>query len=129
MSDAESEARTFGRYLLGRDVAEEAVALYVRAAPALDRSAEPRDEAIAAYARAHPWALGALDGALALTRPRALLRRKLLLMAAILETQPRYCDEFLPRRRPPLYVFGVAASLLRGAAQTLAGFVLLQRLR
>jgi len=43
-----------------------------------------------------------LDAASGLLRPGSLLRNKILLMAAILETSPAFADEFLPRDARPL---------------------------
>jgi hypothetical protein len=38
-----------------------------------------------------------LDAVLALLRPQSLLRARLLVMAAILETTPAHAADFLPR--------------------------------
>src|SRR5207249_3660259 len=53
-------------------------------------------------ARRHPWSVSLLDAASGLLRPGSLLRNKILLMAAILETSPAFADEFLPRDARPL---------------------------
>ena len=122
----DAEARILGRYLLGCDVEEEHVARYAYAASLQPHESDETELRIVAYALAHPRTLGPLDGALALTRPRALLRRKLLLMAAILEASPRYCDWFLPVRRAPSYAVVAAAAALRAAVQTGLGLILLR---
>src|SRR5436190_1407965 len=58
--------------------------------------------ALVAFARRHAWSVSLLDAASGLLRPGSLLRNKILLMAAILETSPAFADEFLPRDARPL---------------------------
>jgi hypothetical protein len=93
------EARALGRLILRRDVDSEFIERYVEAHNHLFTGPQSADElAIVRYGTAHPLVLPGLDAAAALTRPASLLHKKALLMAAILETSPRYADEFLPRR-------------------------------
>lgn len=89
-----AEASLFGRYVLGRAIDQRSADLYVRAAQSLGYSG---DDAVVRFVLQVPWSLWPFDALLALLRPDALLRKKLLLMAAILETQPQYGDDFLPR--------------------------------
>lgn len=123
---AAEEARVFGRYVVGREVDAASSALYERALALPDFS---QDDGATRFARANPWAIAALDGALALTDPGAPLRRRLLLAAAILETQPAFCDAFLPRDRRSAYGAYLALSLLWSGARTLFGLLLLPLLR
>jgi len=116
-----NEARNFGRYILERDVDVTSCERYERAIRELGYD---YDDPVADFAANHPWSIAALDGALALTQPDALLRKKLLLMAAILETRPAYCDSFLPRHRHPGDALDVAYALARAAAQTTFGLLL-----
>jgi hypothetical protein len=127
--DASAEAEVFGRYLIGRDIDEDAVALYARALQSETYEGDDGERAVALFAVERPWSLGAIDGALALTRPRALLRRKLLLLTAILEASPHYRAEFFPARRSPWYAIAVACAMLRAVVQTAAGLVLLRFVR
>lgn len=112
------EARIFGRYVIGRDIDDAAAELYARAASVLDYDGS--DELVR-FALEQPRLLGALDGVLALINPGTLLRRKLLLMAAILEARPDYCDAFLPRERTRRETVELVVSLLWGGLQTLFG--------
>jgi hypothetical protein len=94
----ESEARAFGRYLVGRLPAPEHIARYREAVGALlAEPISPRDTALLAFVRRHPWSLSFLDAAAGLLHRDAVLRSKLLVLAAILETSPAFADEFLPR--------------------------------
>jgi len=119
------EARIFGRYILGSEPCERAVALYAQHRAEIDDGAAENEAHLVAYALKEPWAIPCLDAALALVQPHALLRRKLLFLAAVLEAQPEHCDAFLPRERSPWYAFAVAWSLVRAAACAVAGLALL----
>jgi hypothetical protein len=97
-AELEAEARLFTRYLLGREPPDELVTRYRDASRALFyEPVDPREAAVADYARRHPWSLPFLEAASALLRPGSLLRNKVLMMSAILETSPAFADEFLPR--------------------------------
>ena len=116
-----SEARNFGRYILERDIDATSCERYDRAVHELGYDG---DDAVARFAAKNAWSIAALDGALALTHPDGLLRKKLLLMAAILETRPAYCDAFLPRHRLPGDALNVGYALVRAAVQTALGLLL-----
>src|SRR5438477_612973 len=97
------EARLFARYLVGRPPPAELVERYRAANAAIFTEPVAReDAALVAFARRHPWSVSLLDAASGLLRPGSLLRNKILLMAAILETSPAFADEFLPRDARPL---------------------------
>src|SRR5438046_9346229 len=99
----EAEARLFTRYLVGRPPPAELVDRYRAANAAIFTEPVAReDAALVAFARRHPWSVSLLDAASGLLRPGSLLRNKILLMAAILETSPAFAAELLPRdARPP----------------------------
>ena len=120
------EAAIFGRYLLSHEVDTESCETYARAARELSYDAA---DAATCFALRRPWSIGALDAALALTHPGAPLRRKLLLMAAVLETRPEYCDAFLPRERPARDALPVAAAVVRAVLLASLGFILLPFVR
>ena len=74
----------------------------------------PEDPAVLGFLRRHPWSLPFLDAAAALFHPHALLRKKLLLMLAILETMPLSTapggvDLFSPRPGPRVLVIAKLA--------------------
>jgi hypothetical protein len=129
MSDPVREARIFTKYILGCEASARAIELYAMASVQVVNDFDAADHRIVRFALARPWSLAALDGALALTRPAALLRRKLLLAAAILEARPEYADAFLPRQRSRRDAAGIAFATLRAAAAACVGFVLLLILR
>ena len=120
------EADVFGRYLLGGDIDSRTRTLYVRAATELGYDG---DDDVSRYAKMHPWTISALDGALAVSNSDALLRKKLLLMAAILETQPAYAELFLARERAPADLLVLVYRVVRAWAIALLGCVLLRLVR
>ncbi len=92
------EAAILAPYLVDRPPPDEAVERYVRAHRILPLHASAgADAAIMSFTRHRPWAIPFLDAVGAILRPDLLLRRKLLVMAAILETMPQFADRFLPR--------------------------------
>jgi NADH dehydrogenase len=91
-----AEARHFSRYLLGVDVTEEIATRYAAAHQRL--FTEPVDR-VTQFTRRYPSTIAFLDAAMSLTRTRQGLRKRILLMTAIMEASSIYADWFLPRRR------------------------------
>lgn len=119
------EAARLGRYLVGAAPSDELAGRYARAhGHVLRQPPTPADEAVLAFAHAHPWSLPLLDAGTALGRSAPLLRRKLLVMTAVLEATPEHADRMLagntslPRLMLRLGRAGAAAAvkLLAGAA-------------
>lgn len=125
------EAARFARYLLGAAPSEELVERYERAhAHVLREPPTPGDLAVLAFVRAHPWSLPLLDAGTALVRGAPLLRRKLLVMMAILEATPEHAERTLPvggAGLPRLVLrlgrAGATAALKLGAGAALAAAV------
>ena len=122
----EREVEALGRYLLGSTPSVEEIERYVRGSRALFPDAPRRETAVLAFALRRQWALPLLDGACGLVEPDSLLRRKLLLMLAILETSPDRVEAFEPVTGPRATV--LARLILRasmGVIRCIAGLVLL----
>ena len=135
MSDADEtirrEFRTFGRYLVGRDPGAYAMGYYERwhaaqgngeaaRAPAIDR-------VLVAVARLHPWATRMADAYSARLCKASLLRRKLVLVLALVECSPEtYALVEEPRSSGRAAAFArIAASAWCEAAAFVAGAVVL----
>jgi hypothetical protein len=126
----DDEARLFARHLVRRAPDAALVARYGAACARLFPGVpDARDLALLAFVRAHPWSLGPLDAVLALLRPQSLLRARLLVMAAILETTPAHAADFLPRpvgmgrlawRLPVLGLVAIAQVLVGAAVYPIA---------
>jgi hypothetical protein len=122
-TDLRTEARVFARYIVGETPSEAIVERYRAANHALP--AVHGDDEVVAYARQHPWSVSLLDAAAGLTTSGSLLRKKLLVMTAILETTPELVAKTEPRAvgLPQLAVrLGVAG--VRTAFEVAAGLAL-----
>ena len=99
MPDLRAEARALARFIIGCEPGTELVERYVSAHEHLFRELVPAGElAVVSLAVRRRVLLPCLDAAAALVHPKALLHRKALLMAAVLEASPRHAEAFLPRR-------------------------------
>ena len=88
--DLRDEAIRFGRYLIGEVPGEPLIERYCRANAELFAAPTPEDQRLLALARRHPRTIAMLDAGTGLAAPHSLLRKKLLVMMAILETTPAY---------------------------------------
>ena len=125
-----AEGRLIGRYLAGIDPPGELVARYAEASRELfPDGATSTDEACLDFVLRHDWSLGPLESALGLIRPDSLLRRKIVVMTAILETDPRFAERFDARCPGParailaLAWLGLASSVKIVAGAALYAFV------
>jgi hypothetical protein len=122
----QTEGRALARYLVGRIPPQELIDRYEQANRAL--STEPidrRDAAVVGFVARHPWSLPFLDAGAGLLGPGSLLRNKILLMAAILETSPAFADEFLPRNvGPATLILRLVTLGMVAAVQAVLGAVL-----
>ncbi len=121
-----AECLLFARYLTGQAPPRALLDRYVRAHTILLLDeARPGDLALVAFARKHPWSLPFLDAALGLLEPRALLRKKLLVTVALLETTPEFTDWFFPQRLPPVVAWlRIVLGGLTSLAKTVVGLPL-----
>ena len=122
-----AEVRVFATYLVGTAPELSLSERYVAACRKLLEPGTEAEQAAVAWAVRHPGALAHLDGAAGLLRPDSLLRRKLLLVAALLEATPRHADAFLPvRSSAPGLVLRLAWTGIAAAYHALVGAVLLR---
>lgn len=125
--DKKSEAYQLALYLLGGlQPNSKTLELYEKAIHIKTFTVTAQDKKIMTFVLKHPWTLGMIDAALAFTHPTSLLRSKLLLMLAILETMPEYAHLFLPRQRPFLYHFYIGWVGFRAVVKAGAGILFLK---
>lgn len=123
----EREARVITRYLLGEEPGREHVAAYVNANATLFAASE---DALVAFCRRRPFWLPLVDSGAGWLDNGCLLRRKILLMAAILEASTRFAPHFLPGETTTrLDLVRVVATGAVAALRTLLGIPLLLLLR
>jgi hypothetical protein len=121
----EDEARVFGRYLLRREPSVTAAQLYCSAMRRCPVDCNSRDEKIIRFVMRNRRLLPLIDGALAFSKKRSALRTKLLIMTAILETQPEYTELFLPQQRAAGYWIIVGFRLCAAAFRLVCGKIIL----
>ena len=96
-ADLRREAGWFARYLIDAEPSPALVERYVRAnANVLHDPPTGADEAVLAFVHQHPWSVGWLDAGTVVLREAPLLRRKLLVMMAIVEATPDHIDRTAP---------------------------------
>jgi hypothetical protein len=129
--ELEHEAKAFAQYLLGREPSAELIARYVTASRTLlPSTAEPSERAVVDFVRMHTWALPFIDAGAGLFQPRSLLRRKILVLAAVLEASPRFVDDFFPRRsHPGVWVVQLLAFAVVAICKVVIGSSLLTLVR
>ena len=100
-----AECLAFACYLTDRDPPQELVERYVAASRILFRE-EPLSQSSPelGFVRRHPSTLPFIDAAAGLFRPESLVRKKLLLAAAILEATPSQADFFLGEAENPFFI-------------------------
>jgi hypothetical protein len=128
-----TEAEIFGRYLLGgKKPNAQSISLYVSAMNLRPANPIGRDVKLLKFILKNSWSIGMIDGALAFspkgalgTKKKSIVRRKILFMSAILETQPEYAALFLPQERNwfyNIYIFWVG---FRAVSKAIAGKIIL----
>lgn len=101
------------------------MALYEAAHQYKKLDVPPNEQKLFSFAVNNRWALGAIDGALAFKKPEHILRRKLLLLSAILEARPQYAGHFIPQQRSMFYVVVFAWIGFRAICKAAFGRILL----
>lgn len=109
--DVAREAHCFARYLIRRPATERLVARYGEALEGLGLAVPQSgyDRRMVAAAGRHPLAVEALDTAAALLDRKCLLRRRLFVLAGLMETDSDFTQCFF---EPPPGRPGVLMSLL-----------------
>lgn len=131
MSDElRNEAITFGRYLVDRDPSEDLIARYIRANEVLFEPGSAADHAVLDFARQHPWSIAMLDASSGVIGGNSLLRKKLLLMTAIVETTPELVERTEPTSVDlPRLALRVGTAGVRTVFNVVSGLVLQTMLR
>lgn len=104
-----TEAEIFGKYLLGKVPNEKSIALYEKAMEELRISPVRNEERLLRFMLKNPGSVKWIDSALAMFRKESQIRKRMLVMCAILETQPEYVELFLPKRTNMIYILWVGA--------------------
>lgn len=125
MNQFTKEAKIFGRYLLdGQTPNEKSISLYETAMQIRPITIES-EEKILRFILKNPSTIGMVDSAFAFSKKKSAVRRKILFMSAILETQPAYAELFLPQERNWTYTIYILWVGFRAVLKAVAGRFLL----
>ena len=119
----EFEAKILSRYLIKRWPTQQAVSLYADAIKKLELSTTSQETKVWDFALKHSWCIGLIDAGLAISSPNNNLRKRILIMLAILETQIEYHPFFLPMQRHRMYVLIIPYLLVKATFKMFAGKV------
>lgn len=124
-SSAAQQASMLGHLLVGQEPPAQAVELYQQA-QALLPPCLPKEQALLDLMVDRPWLAGWVDGGLALSQPHHSVRRRILVMLAILECQPSLAPLFLPAAPVRFEIVTVLVAGVRAAVRAVVGAVLLK---
>lgn len=127
VADLRREAGWFARYLIDAEISTALVDRYVRAnARALHDAPTAADEAVLAFVHEHPWSVGWLDAGTAFMPKAPLLRRKLVVMLAIVEATPDHLGRTAPVEDAgiPTLVWQLGRAGAKAAIKLVAGAAL-----
>jgi hypothetical protein len=125
-SDPAREVEVIGAYLLGgKKPNTQSIFLYQEAIRIKRVTLNARDEKLMNFILRHPKFAGLVDSGLAFSDPKSGVRKKILFMSAILETQPEYTDLFLQKERSFIYNFYIFWVGCRAVMKAAAGRILL----
>ena len=102
------EAEIITQYLVGRQASLRAMESYEHALENIPIMFTGKQKSQWHACMKNPWLLPHVDAWLALTQPDHPIRKKIFIMLGVLETQPDYCDFFLPSTASyfhPLIIF------------------------
>jgi hypothetical protein len=122
----ELEARTLGRYLLGRDINKTAIFLYSSAHSILEFEIDENDMKILDFIIKYPYLTGFVDGGLALHKKDSVIRKKIFYMLAILETVPEYSQYFLSPRFSARSILEFLVFGFRGVCRMILGYFIVK---
>ncbi len=122
-----SEALVFGQYLIGQRINDATVERYIRAIEKLNYQADEWEQVIVEKAIRKPNLIPYYDAAMALRHRNALLRKKIFVMLAILETRPEYADYFLSKEYPKSYFLNVIGIGVRSVYRAIIGLVIYRK--
>ena len=102
-----TEAEVFGKYLLGEIPNQKCILLYENAMNKLNISLNKNEEKLLRFIIRNPNSVKWIDSGLAMFRKESAIRKRLLVMNAILETIPEYADLFFSKRISGIYILWV----------------------
>lgn len=122
----EKQARLFTRYLINKPANSRVTKVYVHALHNNPPAIEDYDNKLIALVMKQPRLLSMIDAGLPFVRPYSELRRRIYLMLSILESDPEYSEDFLPKQRGLSYILTIGFSGIFALTKAIFGVVFLK---
>ena len=124
MINSEKETQLFCKYLTGKNATPEVVIRYQHAIAELAISLTEREEKMITRLSHYHFLLPYIDGGMAISDPGGGIRKRLLALSALLETDKNFVDAYLTAKdlRVPVLRFlliGVKAAITGGVGYLL----------
>lgn len=94
------EATRIADYLIGEGITDKEVTLYEKAATQLGDDMNGKECRVWKQMLQYSFIMGVYDAGLAILQPQSPLRRRIFIMLAILEANPKYTSYFLSTSYP-----------------------------
>lgn len=125
--DLEREAEIFGRYLIGEEISETAIRLYLEAHKTNSFVLDEKETRLLRLIYRHPGLTGVIDGGFALQKKDSTIRKKVFFMLAILETFPEYSRHYLfPQPASVKNIFEFFIFGVRGVLRMILGYLVVK---
>ena len=122
----DKEAQVIATYLLGKKANGQVINLYQQAMQVLELNYINKDRKILQLLMKRRYLLPYLDAGLAILRPNSVVRQKILVMSAIIETQYQYASLFLNQKLSCFYLFTIAWVGTRSILKAILGIILVK---
>ena len=114
------EAKLFAQYLGAKVDDKVLLTKYTDAIEKLKFRLNEKEENVMQYLHKMPFLLPFVDGAWAFLKPENGIRKRILIMNALIETQPQYVHFFLNQKDVP---FPIIKLIFRGFVAVLRGII------
>ncbi len=116
------ESKLITRYILGRSPSNDLSNRYITACQKLFGDNIKKEYPELQFIYRYPWTLPFIDSSAGLLNPQSIVRKKILLMIALLETTPVHAEFFLHKPAPPVkLLMDLTWNGLRGAIKLMIG--------
>ncbi len=119
-----SEVEAFTSYLVRMPATEHVANLYDSVI--VKRSISSRDKRLLNFMVKRRWSIRYVDSALALTNPESEIRKRMLILFAILESDPHYVDKFLAPKYSAAQLIRIIATGCSAVFSAAIGFLLVR---
>lgn len=124
-----SEADRLSKYLLGSAAPHAARQAYWKAVERLGCEMNGAESRAWERMMRSSFLLRCVDAGFALLRPASVLRKRIFIMLAVLETEPSLADHFLPQEHSGFFLVRVMLRMVRAVVCAMIGILLVKMWR